>query len=158
SFHAALKLPSKFDWTRNIQPTWGPLIRIILAFDGTIGEPGRDKVAEFQTFKLGSRDAHNCVLDLSPLPSPSTAKWKLNEFGFPWLNTRREYEEQHLASRCHIFREKLALHKPNLVIFYGLKQKSWWEKIAQSQFLPSQDVEGLSLVHTDTILFAMIPH
>src|SRR5689334_2746791 len=26
-----LSLPADFDWRRNIQPTWGPLIRIILS-------------------------------------------------------------------------------------------------------------------------------
>lgn len=58
--------------------------------------------------------------------------WKLDEFGFEWLKTRKGYEEQHLVARCNNLCEKLALHKPSL--FYGLEQKHWWEQISENQF------------------------
>jgi hypothetical protein len=97
------------------------------------------------------------VLDLSPLISPSKSVWKLNEFGFEWLQTRKGYEEQHLVARCNNLREKLALHKPGLVIFYGLEQEHWWEQISESQFSPSR-VDHLSLVRANNTVFAIIPH
>jgi hypothetical protein len=43
AYHADLNLPPKHDWSRIIQPTWGPLIRIILALDGKGAEVDKEE-------------------------------------------------------------------------------------------------------------------
>jgi len=155
SYHADLELPTKFDWTRNIQPTWGPLIRVILALDGKKAD--REDVREFQRHELGRAEGQNSVLDLSQLSSPSTSEWELHECGISWLTTREEYEGRLLRPRCELLRERVARYKPILVLFYGLGHQCWWEQISANQFAPSK-LPQLSWVRGENSLFAMIPH
>jgi hypothetical protein len=139
-----LKL-SKLDWKRNIQPTWGPLIRVILAFNGERAIPDKKDVMDFQKRELGRADGENCVLDLNPLPSPKQSKWN----------------EAHLSLRCDLLGKKLARHKPSkprLVLFYSLPHQRWWEQISAHRLTPSKLPPGLSLVRRENTLFAMIPH
>ena len=97
-YHADLGLPAKFDSTRNIQATWGPLIRVILAFDGNRADT--EDVREFQKHKFGRADGQNSVLDLSQLSSPSMSDWKIRDCGVGWLTTREEFETRLLRPRC----------------------------------------------------------
>lgn len=152
SYHAALNI----DWTQKINPTWGALIRVILALNGE-GEADREKVREFQRHKLGRADGENCVLDLTPLSCPSRAVWKLSEFGFDWLSTREACEARLAGPRCSLLREKLTCYKPNLVLFYGLQQRQLWEQISRCLFSPSK-LGQLLLTRSDDTLFALMPH
>jgi len=155
SYHADLQLPPKYDWTRKIQPTWGPLIRVILALDGKRAET--EDVRDFQKRELGCTGGQNCVLDLSPLLSPSGSDWKLAEFGFSWLRTREECEARLVPPRCDLLRKRLARYKPSLVLFYGLPQQRWWELISARRFVRSK-LGRLSLARGENTMFAMIPH
>lgn len=152
SYHAGLNI----DWTQEIQPTWGKLIRVILALNGR-GEATTEDVRQFQLCKLGRADGQNCVLDLSPLSSPSTSDWKLAEFGFDWLRTRQVYEARLLPARCALLREKVTYYKPRLVLFYGLQQRQRWKQISACPFSSSK-LERLLLARSDDTLFALIPH
>ncbi len=125
--HAATLKLSKFDWTRNIQPTWGPLIRVILALNGEKAET--QDVKDFQKRELGGVDGENCVLDLNALSSPRQSEWKqIGESGLRWLRTREQCEEHLAPLRCDLLRKRLARYKPCLVLFYGLSHKHWWER------------------------------
>jgi hypothetical protein len=154
-YHADLGLPARFDWTRNIQPCWGPLIRVVLAIDGIRAD--KEDVREFQKRELGRAGGQNSVLDLSQLSSPSMSDWKLHECGISWLATREEYESCLLLPRCDLLRERLVHYKPRLVLFYGLSHQRWWERISASHFAPSK-VPQLSWVRSENSLFAMMPH
>jgi hypothetical protein len=154
-YHADLLLPVKHDWTRNIQPTWGPLIKIVLAFGGNRADT--EDVRDFQKRELGRANGQNCVLDLSPLLSPSQAHWKLAEFGFSWLRTREECEAHLIPPRCDLLRAAVTRYKPKLVLFYGLPHRRWWEHISARRLTPS-GLHGLSSAHGENTLFAMIPH
>lgn len=147
-YHAGLKLAPKFDWTRNIQPTWGPLIRVILALKGKRADT--EDVREFQKRELGRVDGQNCVLDLSPLLSPSAADCKLAEFGLDWLRTREECAARLVSRRCDLLRKKLACYKPGPVLFYGLKHKNRWEQISTHLFAPSK-LDKLWLTHGEIL-------
>lgn len=152
SYHAALNI----DWTQKTQPTWGALIRVILALKGE-GEAEKEKVREFQRDELGRADGQNCVLDLSPLSSPSGAVWKLAEFGVDWLRTKQVYESRLLPARCALLREKVTCYRPSLVLFYGLQQRQRWEQVSACLFSPSK-LDQLLLAHSDDTLFALMPH
>jgi hypothetical protein len=161
-YHAALGLPAKSDWTKKIQPTWGSLIRVVLALklNGKIVDT--EDVLEFQKSDLGNSGGQNSVLDLSQFSSPSMSDWNLGGCGISWLETRRDYETRILRPRHDLFRKKLALYKPKLVLFYGLGHQRWWERIAGSesqpiQFAPS-NLPQLSWVRNEIGLVAMMPH
>lgn len=162
SYHAALGLSANSDWRRNIQPTWGPLIRVILALKLNGEIANAREVLEFQRTELGSFGGHNAVLDLSQFSSPSMSDWKPGGLGISWLETRQEYETRILAARRDLLRRVLARYKPKLVLFYGLGHKRWWERIAGSETKPiqfaSSELPQLSLVRNDFCLFAMMPH
>jgi len=157
-YHSGLNRPLEFDWKRNIQKTWGALIRVILALqDGQIAKT--DDVREFQRKELGRSDGNNCVLDLSQLSSPSMSEWKFEECGISWLRTREEYEARLLPQRCDLFKCRLAHYKPRLALFYGdaLRHQGRWERIANNRFAPSE-LPRLSWVQGEHTLFAMMPH
>ena len=151
-YHKALGL----DWTGKIQPTWGPLIRVILALNGKRADTAKD-VREFQRDALGRSDGQNAILDLSQLSSPSRLAWIFNECGITWLRTRGEYEAYMLPPRCDLFQKRLAIYRPRLVLFYGLGHQCWWERIAGRQFEPS-GLRQLCWVQGENSLFALIPH
>jgi hypothetical protein len=151
TYHADLGL----DWTRKIQATWGPLIRVILALDGKRAE--RKDVREFQKLELGALGGQNAVLDLSQLSSPSLSTWEFHKCGISSLGSRDEYEGLFLQSRCDLLRERISRYKPSLVLFYGLSHLRWWEHISGSQFEKSQ-LPQLSWARGENIFFAMIPH
>ena len=157
-YHSDLNRPLEFDWGKNIQKTWGPLIRVVLALqDGKIADT--DDVREFQKNELGRSNGNNCVLDLNQLPSPSMSEWKVQECGISWLRTRGEYEARLLPERCSLFRSRLAHYKPRLALFYGgsLRHQCRWERIADDRFAPS-GLPRLSWVQGEHTLFAMMPH
>ena len=151
---AALKL-SQFDSKGKIQPTWGPLIRVILALHGKSAE--RQGVKDFQRCELGREDGENCVLDLSALSSPSKSARILDGFGYSWLR-KEEKEASLIWPRCDSLRVKLTRHKPSLVLFYGLDEKRYWERISAQQFSPSKKLGQLWLAGGESTLFAMMPH
>jgi hypothetical protein len=155
-----LSLSANFDWRRNIQPTWGPLIRIILSLDHSRTELDTAGVREFQANELGRANGRNCVIDLMPFSSPSQTEWRLAHFGFTWLSSRREYKARLVSSRCDLVRAKLVRYRPHLVLFYGdrLEQQEWWSTISQQQFVRSKRVDRLLLAHDARTIFGIIPH
>jgi hypothetical protein len=152
-YHDALGI----DWTKKIQPTWGALIRILLALQGRI--PDKKDVLEFQRNELGKLGGQNCVLDLSQLSSPSASAWPFQGCGIGWLNSREEYEARVLPLRCHLLQQRLLAcePRPKLVLFYGHGHQRWWKKIANSDFKPS-GLDQLSWSQDEGTLFAMMPH
>lgn len=152
-YHRALGI----DWTKTIQRTWVGLIRVILALHGE-RYPDRERVTEFQRVELGRRDGQNCVLDLSGMSSPTGAMWIPAEFGFDWLATRENFEAMLLPNRCSLLREKIAAHKPDLVLFYGLRQRPRWEEIPGCQLSNLPGLERLSVARFKGTLFAIMPH
>jgi hypothetical protein len=151
-YHEGLKLFG-IDWTRNIQPTWGCLIRIIKAFNG---EPcsDLDTVRDFQRNELGRAEGENCLLELCPLSSPSEEHWNLADFGFSWTKYREDYEKYWIPRRIELLRSKIDKCGPRLVLFYG---KRSWEQISKRSLLPTR-LPGLMLASGRDKVFAAMPH
>lgn len=158
SYHAALSLAEKCDWSRNIQPTWGALIRVVLSMHD-VDTIDRAVIVEFQKSKLGKLGGQNALLDLSQLSSPSNSGWIFGECGISWLKSREEYEARMLPVRAEILRKKLSecVTKPKLVLFYGLGHRRWWELISSRQFRQSQ-LANFWWTRDSETLFALIPH
>lgn len=158
-YHRDLKLSAKFDWSRKIQPTWGPLIRTILALQrGDADTVDANCVRAFQKNELGRHDGENSILDLSQLSSPSMSEWKLGDYRISWLANRAEYQTQILMPRCEVLRQKLAnREEPRIVLFYGLSHRHLWERIVGSQFKPSR-IHQIELVWVKSRLHVLMPH
>jgi hypothetical protein len=151
-YHEGLKRFG-IDWTWKIQPTWGCLIRIILALNE---EPADEPeiVRNFQRDELGRAEGKNCLLELCPLSSPSEAQWNVAELGFGWIKTRENYERYWIPKRIELLRNKIVEYKPKLILFYG---KRAWEQISERALLPSQ-LPGLRLASGRGKIFASITH
>jgi len=156
----ALKLRSDFDWTRRVQPTWGPLIRVILTVNDNKREVDTEDVRTFQATELGRSDGGNGVFELLPFSSPTQSDWRLGTLGIDWLRTREEYEQHCVPMRCNLLRGKVAKYKPCLVLFYGngVEQQRRWIKISGVPFTPSKKVGQLLLAHAEKTLFVIMPH
>jgi len=157
-YHAELGLPSRYDWSINIQKTWGSLIRVILAHkEGITANP--EHVRTFQIEELGQTNGSNAVIDLSQLSTPSMKTWHADHCDIAWLADRKTYENCVLLRRCELIREKIAVNQhPKLVLFYGLSHQKYWERIAGAPFQPLKGSTDLSLVKSGTTIFAMMPH
>ncbi len=136
------------DWTYKIQPTWGCLIKIVLSYNGEAADT--ESVREFQRTRLGRCGGENCLLELSPLASPSESMWKLDELGF----SRAEYESNWIPVRIETLRRRITAHEPRVVLFYGSRQ---WDQIAGTSFGASR-LNGLRIGRSQSTLFAAMPH
>jgi hypothetical protein len=155
-YHARLDLPARHDWSKNIQPTWGSLIRVILATEGR-SNVSTEEIRQFQISELGRSGGTNAVLDLSQISSPSMNIWNAHESGISWLKTRPIYEERVLKPRADLLRKMVESYRPKLVVFYGLTHQPWWTHIAKHPFLKSS-LEKLLLAHDGVTQFAVMSH
>ena len=117
------------------QSTWNKLIRIMLAYheiDTTL-----QNVKEFQRDEFARHDSNNCLLELFPLPSPSTGHWLYSTVSdIPWLKTREAYKEHLAPHRIAMLKELIELNGPELVVFYGNnpEYREYWTAIVDAPF------------------------
>lgn len=154
-YHAKLKLPARENWAKNIQSTWGALIRILLAFEGKRSE--KEDVIASQRNELGKTGGDNAILDLSQLSAPSQKVWSARGSEIEWLKDRDLYEARVLPDRQALFRRRLTEHKPKIVLFFGSKHRSTWETISGVKFAPSE-LPVLYYGRSEDTLFAVMPH
>ena len=135
------------------QPTWNKLIRIILSAEGN--DPMTlNKVKQFQRTALGRQESDNCLLELFPLPSPSTNKWLYAKYSsLPYLSDRKAYRS-HLADfRATHLRHKIEAYRPQMVVFYGWGYQEWWRKVANVSFEQNNQEKFLVGKNSDTTFF-----
>lgn len=139
-------VPRHFAKHPKLQTTWNKLIRILLAAEGQPIPISVDAVKIYQRDNLGRPDSDNCLLELLPLPSPSTGHWLYAKHTkLAQLQTREIYKEHYALQRAECIRERVEAYKPAVVIFYGKEYRHWWEKIAGVQFV--EDLAGSGTYH-----------
>jgi len=158
AYHSKLELPAKEDWSKNIQSTWGALIRVFLTFEGVTVTEATDVMC-FQRDSFGKLGGNNAILDLSQLSAPSQNKWSALDSKIGWLRDRALYEGQVLPGRQASIQRKLSEHKDKekVVLFFGSTHRSTWEAISGVKFEPS-GLPSLLCRHSGDTLFAMMPH
>jgi len=123
------------------QRTWGGLIKIIKSFEGdTDLSPSRIK--EYQSDKLGRKDSNNCLLEVFPLPSPSTKEFKYNEWTtLDYLRSRDTYKKHLESTRVYKLKELIGKHRPKIVLFYSssLAYVEQWSKISGIDFFTTEN-------------------
>ncbi|VAW31673.1 hypothetical protein MNBD_CHLOROFLEXI01-4505 [hydrothermal vent metagenome] len=135
------------------QPTWNKLIRIILSAEGN-NPVTLNKVKQFQRTALGRQESDNCLLELFPLPSPSTNKWIYAEYSnLPYLSDRKAYRSHLAELRVAYLRHKIEEYRPKMVVFYGWRYKDWWRKVANVSFEQNDEEKFLVGKNSDTTFF-----
>lgn len=158
-YHRAIGLTRNFDSPPRLQTTWGKLIRVYFGLSGDV-PPDAEAVRTFQAHTFARRGSDTCLLELLPLPSPSTAVWLYGQCSsLPELESRDRYREVVAPRRAMQIRARIAHHKPKTVVFYGKGYASWWEQIAGTSFR-SVPLEGSTamLAERDGIRFAVADH
>ncbi len=94
-----------------VQSTWGPLIRMQLAFNA----PSTQTVGAYQRDSWGSKTGDTALLEISALHAR----------GLDVEVERALYREERIAE----IRRRLHEHKPDLVVFFGKTYRRAYEKI-----------------------------
>ncbi len=148
--------PKFFGDSPVLQSTWSKLIRIFLSFNGRPSDTG--DVREYQSKKWGRCNGETCLLELFPLPSPSTNQWLYQEYSFlPFLINRTSYKHYLFKDRSEAIRSKFKEYKPSKVIFYGIGYKEYWEGLVGKIFIKN-DNPVLYTTTASGISFYIIPH
>lgn len=130
--------------------TWSKLICFLKGLQGEPYPEERIDIKTFQKQQLGTRHGKNCLLELLPLPSPSTKpanwpriymrKWAKQYPRLSFLKERETYERMVRPKRIRKIQNLLnRLSKspaggPRVVLFYGKGFEEDWNKIVGKKF------------------------
>ena len=112
-YHSAIGLDGWFTGTRpKLQSTWSGLIRIQLGLMGkdpaALSPEGQTEMTrEYQQNQIGRSDGNERLMDLLPLPSPSSKDWMYaGHSTAPWLSDRHSYARFQIPIRALRIRRK----------------------------------------------------
>jgi hypothetical protein len=155
-FYPASGNPGWHGASASIQFTWNQLIRMLLVGRGKgDSEAG---ILTYQRDRFGQFGGNECILELLPLPSPSTSDWKYGEWSnLRWLKSRNGYQNYVLLNRALALQKRIEEHKPKVVIFYASTWHRLWGLIARGVW--TQAIPGkLMTVEHDDISFYVTRH
>jgi hypothetical protein len=139
-----------------LQPTWKQLIRLLLCVWKRV--PGTETIRAYQGGSLGRKSGETALLELLPLPSPSTGQWPYARYSrLPYLRDRVTYRDHVLGRRAAHLRARIREHAPRLVVFYSLGYRNDWQLISGASFEPAS-LEGFYLASNGPTLFALTKH
>ncbi|MHA1268060.1 MAG: hypothetical protein ACTSRS_22775, partial [Candidatus Helarchaeota archaeon] len=89
-FHILINYPEYFTNPVKLQRTWMQQARIVLASKGLPSSAADVKV--YQRDIIGRTNSETCLLELLPLPSPSTSAWHYDQWtNIGFLKNRKVY-------------------------------------------------------------------
>ncbi len=155
-YHLAIGVTSLFSERPKIQPSWGKLIRVILAMKGY--SPTVNQIRDYQRDCLGRMDGDTCLLELLPLPSPSTRHWIYGDYSeLPYLADRDTYRRTLRDGRIKHLQQRIKQYRPKVVLFYSFSYREQWQTISGVDFSPID--EGKFYVGSNgTSVFVMTMH
>ncbi|HSN94245.1 MAG TPA: hypothetical protein VLR89_04180 [Anaerolineaceae bacterium] len=128
-FHIKINYPEYFTDPVKLQRTWMQQARIILKSKGLTAYS--EDVKEYQRDFIGRRTGESCLLELLPLPSPSTEVWNYDHWSnLPFLTDRRTYRDYCIPWRSKHIQSQISICKPKVVVFLGLSYLEYWRAIA----------------------------
>ena len=144
------------EWSTNVHPTWKGLIRIILTTKG-YKNINTKHILDYQVNSLGRKNKETCLLELFPLPSPSTRHWFYQQHSqLPFLSDRDTYRDYCVEKRINHLSQKIIEHQPKIVVFYGMGYEYYWKKITDVKFQPTP--EGFLIGKNKQTIFAIAKH
>lgn len=157
-YHRAFGVTHLFREHPKIQPTWGKLIRLLLAAEGMTSISAQ-QVREFQRDAFARSHSNHCVLELLPLPSPSTSHWIYGDCSdLPYLANRDHYRTYVAPYRMVHLQSLIQAYQPPCVVFYSFGYRwNYWENIAGVSLRDHPDM-GCALGRNDHTLFVVTKH
>src|SRR5712664_2401392 len=93
----------------------------------------RELVRDYQRNRLGRSNGDERLMELLPLPSPSSEQWRYAARSrLPWLASRKVYSDYQSPRREQRILQEIKKYRPKLVVFYGLRLRESWSRIAQA--------------------------
>jgi len=155
-FHEAFGMVKFFQDPAALQPTWNKLIRVVLS--ATDPSTTIKSVRKHQQEQLGITGGETCLLELLPLPSPSTKHWFYAEHSrLPQLATREQYKQYYMPLRAPHIAQLIACHRPCVVMFYGAAYRQCWKDIAGAPHWDAH-ANGVVSAQKDGTLFVITKH
>jgi hypothetical protein len=155
-FHLKLGMPEYFTDPVKLQSTWNKLSRIVLSSNGS--EATLEAVRAYQKDHLGRIGGDTCLLELLPLPSPSTGKWLYAQHcDLPFLKSRKAYREHSIPFRIEHIRRRIKQYRPRAVVFYGMGYQQWWREIADLEYQPYDPI-GFLVAKSKGTIFVISNH
>ena len=138
-----------------MQPTWGRLIHLLHI--SRYKHTPLELIKEYQRDHLGRPDGETCLLELFPLPSPSTREWLYSQHSqLPYLIDRASYRQAVAEFRIEHLQQRIGEYQPKYVIFYGTSYRRYWEKIIGQEFTTTDN--GLSYAEIGLTSFFLVKH
>lgn len=147
-----------FEERPRLQTTWSKLIRILLAAQKK--DVSTEIIRAYQRSQW-ARDQgepwETCVVELLPLPSPSSTDWLYSECSkLPFLLNRETYRNHMLSGRITHLKGRIEKHRPKVVVFYGRAYRPHWENIAGAFGVDPNS--GVLVARNAATLFVSLPH
>jgi hypothetical protein len=140
TYHDFLGFPEYFAEKPKAQSTWTKLIRVYLASQGDF--PGHDQIKKLQRDEFGIPNSNVALLELLPLPSPSTNKWIYSSHSeIPYLKSRKKYRNHLAITRLNKIQKMIIENRPKAVILYGFSYFEYWEILGNSGFMKYLDFD-----------------
>ncbi|MDO8355625.1 MAG: hypothetical protein Q7U76_04470 [Nitrospirota bacterium] len=152
-YHSRINVNQWFGPEAKLQRTWAKLIRMLLVLNGKPADV--ESIRKFQSDEWGRTKSKTCLLELFPLPCPSTKEeaWKAC---YPF--ERHDYEIRCRKLRVPRLKELIREYRPKAVIFYGMMRRRMedWKLISDAGFDNSRD--GFFIEGKQGTLFVVIQH
>jgi len=102
-FHRAIGVTRHFGERPALQSTWAKLIRVLFGLRGEAADT--ERVRSYQATQLGRQGSETALVELLPLPSPSTSHWLYRDISdISYLATRELSRARRAAARPAIAR------------------------------------------------------
>ncbi len=118
AFHAQIRATR---WHRDkpaLQPTWRPLMILLMAFLGKSTD--NEALRTYQRDRWGSRSGETCVIELSGLAASSLKVERPREI----------FREE----RIKVIKQRMGENQPKLVVMYGVGELDAWKEISGCAF------------------------
>jgi hypothetical protein len=156
AYHLELGITDLFGDKPKLQPTWAKLIHLLLSMKGRT--PTTDEVRSYQQQLWARSDGHVCLLELLPLPSPSTSHWiDARHATTATLASRGEHRQLWSRVRLKTLEQRITVYRPKVVICYGLSCLPFWVELTGAELEPL--LAGNIYLHRGpSTLYAVVKH
>jgi len=128
-FHMKIGFPQYFEKEVVLQPTWKQQARIVLSAQALASE--KEDVSEYQRDVIGRKNSETCLLELLPLPSPSTNVWNYDKWtSLEFLRNRKTYRDYSIPWRVNHLHSRIKYYRPKAVVFLGFSYLEYWQAVA----------------------------
>jgi hypothetical protein len=135
-YHIELGITHPFNEKPKLQRTWAKLIRVLLTIEGE--SPTKEDVRAYQQHHWARSNGNVNLMELLPLPSPSTRHWLYADHsGRADLRSRDEYKRIWSVVRIKGLQERIATYQPKAVIFYSFGYLPYWNEVAGIELQPA---------------------